>query len=121
MLGLNIDTHRNMLLKYNSVLKAIEEQFLIKNITCNCWKSNIHYSDMAQTLIIMNTHLKDADNILAQKKSARVFVHKTFKMIVDDIINDGKILQIRSYVKMPVRSILNRNWKGVSIYGPCRH
>ena len=32
MLGLNIDTHRNMLLKYNSVLKAIKEQFLSKNI-----------------------------------------------------------------------------------------
>ena len=70
MLGLNIDTHRNMLLKYNSVLKAIKEQFLSKNITFNCWKTNIHYSDMAQNLIIMNTHFNDADNILAQKRSA---------------------------------------------------
>ena len=34
---------------------------------------------MAQNLIIMNTHLKDADNILAQKKSARVFVHKNIQ------------------------------------------
>ena len=68
-----------MLLKYNSVLKAITEQFLSKNVTFNCWKTNIHYSDMAQNLIIMNTHLKDADNILAQKKSARVFVHKNIQ------------------------------------------
>ena len=29
---------------------------------------------MPQNLKIMNTHLKDADNILTQKKSARVFV-----------------------------------------------
>ena len=63
MLDLNIDTHRNTLLKYSLVLKAIKEQFLSKNITFNCWKTNIHYSDMAQNLIIMNTHLKDAENI----------------------------------------------------------
>ena len=36
MLDLNIDTHRNKLLKYNSVLKAIKEQFLSKDITLNC-------------------------------------------------------------------------------------
>ena len=79
MSGLNIDTHRNMSLKYNSVLKAIKEQFLSKNITFNCWKTNIHYSDMAQNLIIMNTHLKDADNILAQKNLLVFLSTKTFK------------------------------------------
>ena len=39
MLDLNVDTHRNKLLKYNSVLKAIKEQFLSKDITLNCWKN----------------------------------------------------------------------------------
>ena len=117
MLDLNIDTHRIMLLKYNSVLKAIKEQFLCKNITFNCWKVNIHYSDMAQNLIIMNTDLTDADNILAQNNLLIFLSSKTFKMIVDDVINDGKIPRGRSCLKMPIRSNLNGNWKrGVDIW-----
>ena len=71
---------------------------------------------MAQNLIIMNTHLKDANNILAQKNLLAFLSSKTFKMIVDDIINEGKIPRVRSCVKMPVGSNLNCNWKGVSIY-----
>ena len=111
MLDLNIDTHRNKLLKYNSVLKAIKEQFLSKDITLNCWKKQIftvlicHKISKSWTLT-----LKMLIIFSQKKKSARAFV-------LQNIQNDRwwpyqwqKNTTNRSCVKMPNRSNLNRNW-----------
>ena len=71
---------------------------------------------MTQNLIIINTHLKDADNIPAQKNLLVFLSSKTFKMTVDDIINDKRIPLARSHVKCQLEAIKTVIGKGVAIW-----